>query len=266
MRVTLTGPFLAVLLLTAPPSWAADPSPIITDRPGQSDASSLVAPGTLQFELGYTLTHDDNNGHTLSHTPSQPLWRLGWTEWLEFRFALDGYVHQETPSGADNAGFGDGNIGTKFYFWGPRGMRPEFALDWGVSLPFGNDEVSRNRYDPFVRLLFTSVITPRFSITYNLGTEWNTTTLPGGAQETLGTYTYTFSPALALTDRWSLFAEVFGSIPMDPADDAHTFNGGVLWLITPDWQFDLSAGVGLNDAANDLFVRVGLSTRWPGLF
>ncbi|MGP0630832.1 transporter [Nitrospina sp. 32_T5] len=266
MRNILMGHILATLLLAATPLWAAEPSPIVTDRPGQSDASSVVAPGTLQIETGYFLTHDDDGGHATTHLLPEPLFRLGVLEWLELRFFLDGYIAQDVTGGPDASGFGDGNIGTKFYFWGPEGLRPEFALDWGVALPFGDDEVSRQRYDPFVRLLFTNVITKRFSITYNLGAEWNTTTLASGARETLGAYTYTFSPAYVLTPEWSVFAEVFGSVPMDPADDAHTFNGGVLWLITPDWQFDLSAGVGLNDAANDLFIRAGLSTRWGNLF
>ncbi|CAI2717613.1 transporter [Nitrospina watsonii] len=265
-RHTLIGMISTMLWLLPAAAGAADPAPIVTDRPGQSDASSVVAPGTLQMELGYNLTHDDDSGHAISHTQPLPLWRLGLTDWVELRFALDGYAHQEGPGPSDRSGFGDGNIGTKFYFWGLQGMRPEFAIDWGVSLPFGDDEVSRNRYDPFMRLLFTSVITERFSITYNLGAEWNTTTLADGRTDTLGAYTYTFSPTLALTNRWAIFAEVFGSVPMDPADDAHTFNGGVLWLITPDWQFDLSAGVGLNDAANDLFIAAGLSTRWTNLF
>ena len=266
IRILLLMLSLTWLSMTPTLSWAAEDSPIVTDRPSQSDASSVVTPGTFQLELGYNLTHDDDGGHATTHTLPQSLLRLGLVDWMELRFFMDGSIHQDVTGGPDASGFGDGNVGTKFYFWDPQGWRPQFALDWGVSVPFGADEVSRQRYDPFVRLLFTNVVTRRFSIVYNLGTEWNTTTLPTGSRETVGAYTYTFLPVVEIMNGVFVFGEVFGSVPMGPEDDAHTFDGGVYWQVTPEWQVDLSAGVGLNDAADDLFIAVGLSTRWPGLF
>lgn len=265
-RIFLFALSLSWLCLAPALLWAGPHPLIVTDRPSQSDASSVVAPGTFQLEMGYFLTHDDDGGNSTTHTGPQTQFRLGVLEWLELRFFLDGYVHQDNAVGGDANGASDGIVGSKFYFWDPKGWRPQFALHWGVNLPFGADAVSSKRYDPFVRLLFTNVITPRFSIVYNLGTEWNTTTLASGARETRGAYTYTFLPAWTVMDGVNLYVEVFGSVPMEPGDDAHTFDAGVYWQFTPDWQVDLSAGVGLNDAADDQFIAVGLSTRWPELF
>jgi hypothetical protein len=62
------------------------------------------------------------------------------------------------------------------------------------------------------------------------------------------------------------FVEFFGALPLDEGEDRHGFDAGFAWRVLPMVQFDLSAGVGLNDAALDLFVAVGISYRLPGMF
>jgi len=42
----------------------------------------------------------------------------------------------------------------------------------------------------------------------------------------------------------------------------HYFDGGLTYLISSDVQWDLRAGLGLNDAADDFFVGTGLSIRF----
>ena len=39
-------------------------------------------------------------------------------------------------------------------------------------------------------------------------------------------------------------------------------NGGFTYLINDDMQWDIRAGVGLNEAADDFFVGSGLSVRY----
>jgi len=238
--------------------------PMVTDRPGQSDSSSVVPAGTFQLEAGYLMTHNDTGtGETTQHTLPTMLWRTGLMERFELRFGWDAYLWQNNSPGADPEGTGDGLIGTKIYFRPADGWKPEAALNVSFFVPFGNAGLSRERVDPLIRLLFTNILTDKLSVTYNIGTEWSTGAGSGGGLETIGNYTYTFSPAYLLNDQWSVFAEVFGQVPMEPGNDSHTFDGGFLWLVTPEWQLDFSAGAGLTDSANDLFVTVGVSTRWP---
>ncbi len=244
-------------------AWANE-KPLVTDRPGQSDASSVVPPGILQLEAGYLMTHnDDASVETTQHTLPTTLWRLGLVENLELRLGWDAYQWQNNSPGPDPEGTGDGLIGTKYYFTGAKGWIPETAVNASFFVPFGEPGFSRERLDPLIRLLFTSPITDRLSITYNLGTEWVTGANSSGGLETTGNYTYTFSPAYLLNDQWTVFAEVFGNIPMEPGNDSHTFDGGFIWLAHPDWQLDISAGTGLTGSATDLFVAIGVSTRWP---
>ena len=42
----------------------------------------------------------------------------------------------------------------------------------------------------------------------------------------------------------------------------HYINGGFTYLITNDIQWDIRAGAGLNDAAEDYFIGTGLSIRF----
>ena len=43
---------------------------------------------------------------------------------------------------------------------------------------------------------------------------------------------------------------------------AATFNGGFTYKFSPNLQYDIRAGVGLNDHSDDYFVGTGLSVRY----
>jgi hypothetical protein len=69
----------------------------------------------------------------------------------------------------------------------------------------------------------------------------------------------------SLTDTVGAYTEWFVFIPSgaDTARTEHYFNGGFSYLISNDIQFDIRAGVGLSDAADDYFLGTGLSIRFP---
>lgn len=67
-----------------------------------------------------------------------------------------------------------------------------------------------------------------------------------------------------MSDNLGAYTEWFALIPSgaDTTKTQHFFNGGFTYLINNDVQFDIRAGVGLNDAADDYFVGTGLSFRF----
>jgi hypothetical protein len=67
----------------------------------------------------------------------------------------------------------------------------------------------------------------------------------------------------SLTEELGAYAEWFALIPSgaDTARTEHFLNGGFTYLINDDMQFDIRAGVGLNDAAADYFLGTGFSIR-----
>jgi hypothetical protein len=71
--------------------------------------------------------------------------------------------------------------------------------------------------------------------------------------------------ALSLTDRVGAYTEWYAFFPTgaDTQKPEHYFNGGFTYLLADDFQIDVRAGVGLNQAADDYFVGVGgVVRRW----
>lgn len=68
--------------------------------------------------------------------------------------------------------------------------------------------------------------------------------------------------SFALTDSLGMYVEYFGMYPnARNADCAHYINGGFIFPVTEDLQFDIRAGAGLNDEADDFFVGAGFAIR-----
>ena len=71
-----------------------------------------------------------------------------------------------------------------------------------------------------------------------------------------------YQTSSSLTDRLGTYFEYFGFYPnADDMDAAHSMNGGFTYLITDNLQFDIRAGFGLNEEADDFFTGAGFSWR-----
>jgi hypothetical protein len=86
--------------------------------------------------------------------------------------------------------------------------------------------------------------------------------------ETGGSYTewaQSWTVGYSLTDQVGAYTEWFAFFPhsADTAQPEHYFDGGFTYQFSNDIQWDIRAGVGLNDAADDYFVGTGLSIRFP---
>lgn len=263
----LTGLLLATLLFFSAEAKAQAAPPFTTDRPSQSDASTLVPMGYFQGEAGYTYTEDDTAGATTeSHAGPSLLLRYGALDWMELRLAWDGYQSVQTDPGTTVNGVGDGQVSAKVYFWEEAGWLPETTLLAGTSLPFGKDGISSERSDPFLRFLLQYTLPKGFSFGSNIGVTWKTSATASGGKDTNADFIYTALLGYAVNPQVDAFVEFFGALPLDEGEDRHGFDAGFAWRVLPMVQFDLSAGVGLNDAALDLFIAVGISYRLPGMF
>lgn len=243
---------------------ADDPPPLTTDRPSQSDASTLVPPGYFQSEMGYTYTRDDTAGTTTkNHSAPNLVLRYGLLEKLEIRFGWNGYFWNNPNPGNTQGGSGDGQVSAKVYLWQESGWLPETTLLAGTTLPFGKDAFTSNRSDPFFRFLMTHSLPGGFSIGSNLGVTWTTQANGIAEKDTVADFIYTALLGYALTPAVDGYVEFYGSIPLEEKEDRHGFDAGIAWRILPTVQVDLFGGVGLNDAALDAFISAGLSFRLP---
>ena len=63
-----------------------------------------------------------------------------------------------------------------------------------------------------------------------------------------------------ITDRLTAFVESYSFFPEETKAD-HRLDAGFIFKITPVVQWDISAGLGLNDTAPDSFISTGISFR-----
>lgn len=241
---------------------------LVTDRPDQTESSTVVPPGYVQIETGWSLSRNEVGGiQSNTHTFPGTLFRIGVLDRMEIRLGYDGSQWERNRSGGQSAtsnGSGDMGIGTKLYFWEEQGWIPEAALLAGLSLPIGQDQFSSGRVDPSFRMSLSHTLSDRLSFGYNLGATWESALEDTGDRDTLSLFNYTAALGIGLTDRVGLFAEVFGDIPLN-ADGGpqNSFDGGLTYLILDNLQIDGAAGVGLSHSADDWFVGLGITVRLP---
>ncbi|NIW61709.1 MAG: hypothetical protein GWN24_23410, partial [Nitrospinaceae bacterium] len=216
----LAGFLLATLMSVPAAAVAGGSHAFTTDRPSQSDASTLVPPGYLQMEAGYTWSEDDSAGvMTETHSAPNLVMRYGMADWFELRVGWDGYQWIETDPDLTPDGAGDGQVSAKFYLWQEAGWRPETTLLAGTTLPFGEDGISSDRIDPFFRFLLTHSLPAGFSFSSNLGVTWKTLTTASGRKDTAPDFTYTALLGYSVTPNLDGFVEFFGSVPLDDDRD-----------------------------------------------
>ena len=163
------------------------------------------------------------------------------------------------------SGFGDASVGTKVHLWSEEGWRPETAFLAAISIPVGQEEFSTERFDPSFRVLFSNTLSDRLSFGYNAGVSWSTTEEATPGEKNTSVFAdYTATLAAGLTPVVGAFFELFGAIALDQDEESTLlFDGGVTYLISQNAQVDIAVGVGLSDAAEDLFVGAGVSWRLP---
>jgi len=253
--------FTLVAMLGCAATAAAQDSPgeMITDRPDQTESSSVVAPKHVQIETGLTYSEgDDSRALEIPTT----LLRVGVVDRLELRIGLPAYGAEF--AGDDTDGVTDSEIGAKVFLFEEQGPRPQAAVLFGTTLPTGGGEFTSDRADPSFRFAFSHTLTDRIGLGYNVGMAWETQESASGNESTFTNFQYTIAAGFGLTDKLGAFVELFGDAPLSgPDDDAHSLDGGFTYLLRENLQLDAAAGVGLNDEADDWFVTAGLSVRLP---
>jgi hypothetical protein len=245
--------------------WPAEPADegedeITTDRPDFTEASSTVGAGTLQFETGYTYGFDDDGpGSTHTHSYPETLMRYGvFADWFELRAAFN-YGHEITGP-IRNAGAEDLYLGAKLGLTLQQGVFPEMALVPQMTIPTGSEAFSNDRVLPGANWLYG------WDINEFLGTG-GSTQFNRALDDTSGNeyteWAQSWTVNFSLLENVGMYTEWFAFFPRaaDTARTQHYFDGGFTVKFTPDVQWDIRAGKGLNDAADDYFIGTGLSWR-----
>lgn len=234
--------------------------PLVTDRPDFTEAGSTVGRGVVQLEFGYTYTFDnDGANQTISHSYPEMLIRYGiLAEWLEFRIAQS--VESQSINGVDDSGATDLYLGFKIGITPQEGILPEMALIPQMTVPSGSRAVGSSEVLGGLNWIYAWEVNDFIST--GGSTQFNRA-LDDGTNDAYTEWAQSWTVAYSLNDCWGGYTEWYAFFPhsSDTMSAEHYFNGGLTYLFSNNIQWDIRAGVGLNDAADDYFIGTGLSIR-----
>ncbi|MCA9016411.1 MAG: transporter [Planctomycetaceae bacterium] len=239
--------------------------PLQTDRPNFTSTSVTVGKGVTQIEFGYTYADDSPAGQQVSYQSfGEFLYRRGiFADWLEFRLGFSPTQQTEESGSFQNTTVGSQDLYTalQFALTPQSGILPESALIVQMSLPTGSTAFTANQIEPGVDWIYAWELNDFFSIS---GSTQGNRSLDDNNQSFLE-MAQSLNVNYSLTKQLSAFTEWFALIPCgsNTEQTEHYFDAGFTYLINNNLQLDLSAGVGLNEAAVDYFVGAGCSIRFP---
>jgi hypothetical protein len=230
---------------------------LVTDRPDQTEAPSIVPRGGLQVETGFVFEKDLEDGvETDSWAYNSTLIKYGVNENFEFRFITE-YVGETIADNENPAtkiyGFSPLAIGMKLKLADEKGFWPQASLIGHVNLRTGNKEFEPEYTSGQFRFTCAHTLNENLSLSYNLGAEWN-----GFTPE--ATFIYTLSLGYAFNDKVGAFIESYSFFP-EAAKADNRADAGITYKFTPMVQADISGGIGLSSNAPDYFLSTGLSFR-----
>ncbi len=227
------------------------PSPISTDRPAITDASTVVGFGSLVFENGFLET--GTPGHDSFDLP-ETLLRLGVASKTEVRITAPDYYDNFNAGAGYGSGFGDLLIGLKEQLGPVHGF--DVSLVVSLSVPTGAKRLSSHGYDP------------QFQLPWSRGVSANWTAagmfsffLPTVGPRRVPTGQVTFLMDRQLTKRCDAFLEYAGTFASGEGAQ-HLLHTGTSYKLNNDQQLDFHAGWGISAAAVDHIVGIGYSFRF----
>ena len=239
--------------------------PLVTDRPDFTEASTTVGRGVVQIEGGYTFTHDDDAGvRTDTHSFPETLLRVGmFAEWFEFRADWNYLIEETATAGLTTrqSGAEDLTLGVKIALTPQECILPETGIIFQFSVPTGADAFTADEVLPGVNYLYGWELNEDLTLGASTGV---TAANDDITNDTYDQFSQSFTLGYSWTDKIKSYTEWYVLAPVSADTDRpqNYFNGGFTYLLSNDVQWDIRAGVGLNEAADDYFVGTGLSVRY----
>jgi Putative MetA-pathway of phenol degradation len=251
--------------------------PINTDRPTFTPANTVVPPGRLQIESGFTYNRQQSPIATnnLYDLPEIAL-RYGLMDRVEFRMFWEGptfapAASRRRPRANRLGGTGDTEIGFKWQlFAGDKDRKwiPTTALITSMTAPTGGTSpLSSGVAEPYINLIYGWNLSEKLILAGSTGYLGLRQQPSPGAHLVADNYQryhqsivafYTVGKRTTLFYEW--YAIMYTSAPSNLP--LHYMDGGVLYQLTPNIQLDVRAGFGLSGRPDDFFTGTGLSFRF----
>ena len=234
--------------------------PIETDRPDQTESPYTVPVKWVQLEMGL-LKQADRTGWLKDkeyhfYHPAL-LTKYGLFRNFELRLITELASTKEKFSSGTLTFSGLSNIqaGGKFNFFDEKGWRPKTSLIVHYDCAWLRSPEYRDSIDGFnFRFTMQHTASSVVSVSYNVGMRWNRF---GSAPA----FIYTFAPGFAVSEKWYVYIEAFGSAEKGGITE-HSADGGAAYAVNNNFKLDVSAGIGLNSEAPDYYISAGASIRF----
>ncbi|MFD1616068.1 transporter [Gelatiniphilus marinus] len=229
---------------------------LITDRPDQTESSTVMSKGFLQIETGASYeAFESNNIKNEEFTFNTTLMRFGLLDNLELRLGWHFIEGKTTTLSNISSGFSPLLLGVKTGIAKENGCFPEIGLLGHLYLPF----TASNDYKPGTtgvdfRFAFAHTLNKNSSLSYNLGAAW-------GNDSPEASYVYTISYGQSITNKLGAYAELYGDIPENNKAN-HFWDAGLTYLINNNAQLDVTIGSSITKG-QDILLSAGASFRIP---
>ena len=232
-----------------------------SDRPGETDAPTIIPRDAIQFEGGIRFERKTEGEDVDTLTVPELTLRIGVAEWLELRAQMDGFLYELRDGASNRALASDFQIGAKLGGIRQRGLWPELGALVGVSMPVGSRAATSDGFDPLLDGLYQWQLGEETALVVN--TRFSAPTQGSDDPRRV----FQFEPQVSLewqaTPAIGLYVEYFGALRTAGVDAEHSLDGGVTWLLARRRiQLDLSGGGGVDGDAPDWFVAAGVTLRF----
>jgi hypothetical protein len=241
---------LIIVLIVSNSIYSQTLEPIQADRPDQTETPAIVPKGMFQAETGFTF--QKNDAFSKSFSLPSTLWKYGVNDNFELRLItefLSDEINKEKIKG-----FTPVYLGFKVKLVDEKGIVPKTSFIGHISLPNASSkEFKTEFFAPEFRFVMQHTLSEKISFSYNLGAEWD-----GFSAEP--TFIYTNAIGYSITEKLGSYIEIFGFIPQKENSN-HSFDGGITYLINPNFMLDLSSGIGISKNAPKNYFAFGFSFR-----
>ncbi|MCF6366704.1 MAG: transporter [Bacteroidales bacterium] len=225
---------------------------IVTERPTQSESSSVLPKGSFQIETGIVRQISGNDLYPVINVTSPiTLFRFGLTKRVELRllsqYRKDIYDYPYYSS-SKTVGFSDIEVGTKIQIFKKENAKTEIAFETHLSVPTGSALYTNGTYATINKIAVSHVLTDKLGLGYNIGYIYN-----GNGESSM---LYSIGLGYNVNNKFGFFIEPYGNLAEFSTHTA-SINSGIFFLLKKNFQVDFSLGTGINHPMN--FVAMGLA-------
>ena len=240
-----------IISISYKPLFAQTLPPIQLDRPDQTECPFITPKKYIQVENGFSVEKINSNQRTFIHPTS--LWKYGVNERFELRLITE-FISQKNNS-VVNTGLSPITIGFKAALLEEKGIVPKTAFIGHITTPkLGSKNFHTTYIAPSFRFVMQHTLSPRLSLSYNLGAEWD-------GENAAETGIYTLTTGFGITDKLGVYAELYGFLPKDNRPD-HRCDAGLTYLLNDDLIVDISGGFGISENSPKNYLALGISYRF----